>query len=211
MCGADRHSVSGLVWRHWHTCMGLLLNTSQGPMAPCAAHRRVAICSSVECRTRRAPTRRAVRHADRKRTTRWSSRAVEALEGAKAFWEMVLCTPTCEREGDVSKINSLGVMRFGAGRMPVATMRHRHSPRLCVSRLAATQKFRLGLCSSRSRVEVRGLAAVRRVAVAVTTREGWQCTPHASRTAGAASGEAEGTSVDGESRASLGAVSGRPL
>ena len=31
---------------------------------------------------------------------------------AKAFWEMVLCTPTCEREGDVSTINSLGVMRL---------------------------------------------------------------------------------------------------
>ena len=38
--------------------------------------------------------------------------------------------------------------------------------------------------------------------MAVATREGWQCTPHASRTAGAASCEAEGTLVDGESGAS---------
>ena len=59
--------------------------------------------------------------------------------------EMVLCTRTCEREGDVHTISS-----------------------------------------------------------------GWQSTPHASRTAGVASGEAEGTLVDGELSAQpLGAVSGR--
>jgi hypothetical protein len=31
---------------------------------------------------------------------------------AKAFWQMVLCTPTCEREGDVRTINRLGVTRL---------------------------------------------------------------------------------------------------
>ena len=52
---------------------------------------------------------------------------------------------------------------FGAARMPVATMRRRHSPDV----LVALQRHRLrhGLCSSRSRAEVRALGAVRRVAV----------------------------------------------
>ena len=52
---------------------------------------------------------------------------------------MVLCTRTCEREGDVHTISSLGVTRLVLSHAPVATMRHRHSPRLCDVALTGQQ------------------------------------------------------------------------